>query len=124
MVITDVDEKAERDAKSRNILTLWDINNNQVETDEDYVSGKVIDNALRIMFYLFYQPEIFKTCDNSIHMQYETEDRSYLEFEVFENRVTCMIVPHREYDSAVFPEVSLDDIDQMNKVVGEFYGFK
>ena len=67
------------------------------------------------------QPQIFRTFENSIHLQFETTDKSYLEFEIFEERMTCMMVPQRDYDKASYPEVSLDDIKEVNRIVGEFY---
>lgn len=108
--------------REKNMELLRNIREAQNIGDEDYVSEKVIDNALLIVFDLSDQPSIFKTSRNSIHMQFEKEDRSYLEFEVFENRVTCMMVPKRDYSQAEFPDVSLDNRTKIIRIVGDFYG--
>ena len=108
--------------KSKNLTLLSEIMDFQKTEDDDYVSEKVIDNTLNIVFHLVKQPEIFKTGRNSLHLQFELEDRSYMEIEVFETRVTCMVVPKRVYEDAQFPDVSLDNMEQINKIVREFYG--
>jgi len=109
-------------AKKKNMMLLSDILDSQTVNDEDYVAEKVIDNALHIIFHLNHQPEIFKTGRNSLHLQFELTDRSYMELEVFEDRITCMMVPDRAYSQASYPEVSLDDMEKINKIVGDFYG--
>lgn len=110
--------------RTRNVELLSEIITTQEEGDEDYVSETVVDNALRIIFHIIRQPRLFRTFENSIHMQFETEDRSYLEFEVFEDRMTCMLVPQRDYERALHPEVSLSDMKGINKIVGDFYGIE
>ena len=32
-----------------------------------------------------------------------------------------MIVPKRVYKDVVYPQIALDDIKQMNRIVGDFY---
>lgn len=32
-----------------------------------------------------------------------------------------MIVPKRVYKDVVYPKIALDDIKQMNRIVGDFY---
>ena len=101
-------ENGEIVKRDENIRVLSDIASTQTTEDEDYVSDRVIDNALRIVFHMIRQPQIFRTFENSIHLQFETSDKSYLEFEIFEERMTCMMVPQRDYDKASSPEVSLE----------------
>lgn len=110
------------DSRMSNISLLEEIKETQKKDEEDYVSDRVIDNALKLVFNLEHQPELFKTRENSINMQFEANDGSYLEFEVFEDRITCMIVPQRNYDEAVYPQVSLDNIGEINAIVRGFYG--
>ena len=119
--------KLDRDGESqkeKNIQLLSEMMAYQTKEDDDFVSDMVIDNAVKLVFHLTHQPELFKTFENSINMQFELSDRSYMELEVFEKRITCMIVPQREYVRALFPEVSLDDIGGINKVVEDFYSDK
>ncbi len=108
--------------KDRNLTLLLDIEKCQNEGDEDFVSTSVVQNARIMVDGLIRQPMIFRTFRNSLQMEFELEDKSYLEFEVFDDRVTCMLVPERKYEKAVFPKVTLDDIEGMNKIVGEFCG--
>ena len=110
------------DCRMSNISLLEEIKETQKEDEDDYVSDRVIDNALKLVFNLEHQPELFKTHENSINMQFETKDGSYLEFEVFEDRITCMIVPQRNYDKAGYPQVSLDNTDEINAIVRGVYG--
>ena len=110
------------DMRGRNLTILSEIMDHQAKEDEDYVTEKVIDNTLNVVFHLVRQPEIFKTGRNSIHLQFELPDRSYMELEVFEERITCMIVPKREYKDVVYPKIKLGDMRSINKIVGDFYG--
>ena len=55
-------------------------------------------------------------------MQYELEDRSYLEFEIFEEKIICMKVPKRVYAKASVEIMRTLDMDIINTIVKEFYG--
>jgi hypothetical protein len=56
-------------------------------------------------------------------MQYELEtDGSYLEFEVFETEIMCMLVPKRIYENTIFEKITCDNIRRVNQIVEEFYG--
>ncbi len=54
----------------------------------------------RIINLLSVQPSIYPTGRNSIQFQYELGDKSYLEFEIFEDRTLCLQVPKRIYSKA------------------------
>ena len=108
------------DAKGLNKKLLFEIVLSQKETDEDYVSPKVINNALVLVDRLVVQPEIFKTNQNSLHLQFNFKDNTYVELEVFENRLTCMIVPKRVYDNVQYPEVSLSTINTINTILSGY----
>lgn len=108
--------------RSQNLALLSEIKDCQTKEDEDYVTDKVIDNTLNVVFHLVRQPEIFKTGRNSMHLQFELPDRSYMELEVFEDRITCMIVPQRDYSDVKYPRINLGDMNNINKIVGDFYG--
>lgn len=116
------EDNAISDCRMNNISILEEIKKSQSVGDEDYVSEIVIDNVLKLVFNLNHQPELFKTYENSINLQFELEDNSYMELEVFEDRITCMVVKQRDYDNAIFPEVSMNDMDGINRLVEEFYG--
>lgn len=118
-----VDKDSQIVKRNNNINLLSEMLHENCCDAKNYVSEKTINNALIIIFYLSIQPSIYKTYENSIHMQYETENRSYLEFEVFEDRITSMMVPFRNYQCATFPNVTLNDSKGIDRIVKEFYEF-
>lgn len=85
------------------------------------INDKVIDIAENIIKNIYIQPSVYPTGRNSIQMQYELEDRSYLEFEIFEEKIVCMEVPKRIYSDAVFRKINGADMEKINEIVKEFY---
>ena len=79
------------------------------------VSRNIIRNILK-------QPVLYPTGRDSIQLQFELKDKSYLEFEVFENRITCMQVPKRIYANAVFQTLEITDIQAISRIIEVFYG--
>lgn len=79
------------------------------------VSRNIIRNILK-------QPVLYPTGRDSIQLQFELKDKSYLEFEVFQNRITCLQVPKRIYANAVFQTLEITDIQVISRIVEEFYG--
>lgn len=86
------------------------------------ISNIVIKRAEQVVKEICIQPVIFPTGRNSIQMQYELPDKSYLEFEIYETKVISMKVPKRVYKDAVFEKFTDIDMERMNKIVKEFYG--
>ena len=68
------------------------------------------------------QPSIFPTGRSSIQMQYELADNSYLEFEIFLDKIVFLEVPKREYSKAT--EGIINSYEQMEKMVKQFYGYR
>ena len=68
------------------------------------------------------QPQIFPTGRQSIQLQYELADRSYLEFEIFEEKVSCLEVPKRRYSDARTFEFPISETQRIKEIVKEFYG--
>lgn len=54
------------------------------------ISEKLIEKTKRIIFGLSVQPMLFPTGRKSIQFEYEKPDGEYLEFEVFEDRITLL----------------------------------
>jgi len=54
-------------------------------------------------------------------MQYELDDRSYLGFEVFQEKVTKVYIPQRDYSKAIEEEVTTNILDFINTNVERFY---
>ncbi len=84
----------------------------------------VIIQSRNFIKNILIQPIIFPTGRQSIHMQYELEDKSYLEFEIFSDKITCMKVPKRIYSQATFEVFNKMDMGKFNKIIEEFYGIK
>ena len=104
----------------QNLKLLDEIGQIQSKDDEDFVSDQVIANARMFVANVRKQPMIFKTHRNSVQFEYELEDGSYLEFELYEERLTCMEIPCADVSKAFFPDVSYDDSGIINKIIEDF----
>lgn len=107
-----------------NLNKLYDIK--KLEKNWNGYGGLEIDNVVIERAEIFIknicrQPKMFPTGRNSIQMQYELEDKSYLEFEIYEEKVMCMKVPKRIYKNAVFEKFEDIEIKKLNQIVKEFY---
>lgn len=85
-------------------------------------SAMLIDKCQGIVNTLTYQPQIYPTGRQSIQFQYELKDRSYLEFEIFENKTMCLYVPKRVYSDAKTMEITDSEGKNIKKIVDSFYG--
>ena len=85
-------------------------------------TGRLIDKCGSIVSVLERQPEIFPTGRRSIQLQYTKADNSYLEFEVFEDRTLCLLVPQRIYTRAKESEIVDGETRRICEIVEEFYG--
>lgn len=75
----------------------------------------------KIIEKLSYQPEIYPTGRKSIQFQYELNDKSYLEFEIYEDKIMCLIVPKRIYSNAVEMQLTDSQEKRIGEIVDEFY---
>ena len=108
----------------KNLDKLYDIR--QLKEDWNGYGSKAISEAVINMSEIIVknicnQPTIYPTGRASIQMQYELNDRSYLEFEIFEEKIVCMKVPQRIYAKASFEIMKGVDMELINKIVKEFY---
>lgn len=85
-------------------------------------SQELIDKCKDIITDLEFQPKIFPTGRQSVQFQYELEDRSYLEFEIFGEKVSCLEVPQRRYSDARTFEFPISETQKIKEIVKEFYG--
>lgn len=83
-------------------------------------STTLVDEVKNIILNLNEQPEIFPTGRNSIQLEYHLPDESYLELEVFEDKVVAMQVSGTDYDNAQFWEVATDDVAQIRNITDKF----
>ena len=87
-------------------------------------SEALIQKCRNILRCLKFQPQIFPTGRQSIQFQYELEDRSYLEFEIFEEKTIYLLVPKRIYSNAETAELSSDEEARIKEMTDSFYGEK
>ncbi|MBQ7168567.1 MAG: hypothetical protein IJR63_01525 [Synergistaceae bacterium] len=80
----------------------------------------LIAEVRNIIQYLSEQPEIFPTGRESIQLEYHLPDESYLEFEVFEDKVVAMQVTGTDYDNAQFWEFASNDVAQICNITDRF----
>lgn len=83
-------------------------------------SRTLIADVRNIIPYLSKQPEIFPTGRNSIQLEYHLSDESYLEFEVFEDKIVGMQVSGTDYDNAQFWGLATDDVAQIRSITDKF----
>ena len=81
----------------------------------------LIDSVENIIENVHVQPGIYPTDRNSIQLQYELEDKSYLEFEVFKDKILCMRIPQRHYNKSEHEVIQLTDIERINEIIDNFY---
>lgn len=81
----------------------------------------LIDIVRNIIKNVNIQPEIYPTGRDSIQLEYELEDRSYLEFEVFKDKILCMRIPQRNYNKAEYEVISPTDTKRINEIIDNFY---
>lgn len=82
---------------------------------------QLIKKCEEILRALPVPPEIYPTARQSVQLQYELPDRSYLEFEVFADRTVCLQVPKRVYADATEEEISTDERDRIREITAAFY---
>jgi hypothetical protein len=83
---------------------------------------KVVDLCRNIVMELDIQPEIFPTARCTVQMEYELEDFSYLEFEVYQNRIHIMVVPEGNFTKAMNREIPSDNYKHLAQIVNVFHG--
>lgn len=111
--------------KTRNLRTLENIQ--KLENDWNGYGAEsfptnVISLSRDIVMILDYQPEIFPTGRQTVQMEYELSDRSYLEIEVYEGKIKIMEVPQRRYSEAKIFELSARDYSKIATIVNGFCG--
>ena len=84
-------------------------------------SKDLIERCKTIIQDLSFLPDIYPTGRQSIQFQYELQDKSYLEFEVFETKISYLRVPQRKYADAVTGEIHVTDIEKIKEIVRSFY---
>lgn len=82
------------------------------------IPKEIIVKTKEILTNLPYQPFIAPTGRETIQIEFELEDKSYLEFEIFTDNITILYVPQRDYKKAI--EKPLEDECKLNDIVKSF----
>ena len=85
-------------------------------------SEMLIETCKKLFHLLPIAPNVYPTGRKSIQFQYELIDKSYLEFEVFEEKIICLRVPQRKYSEARVVELQVFETERMKENVNDFYG--
>lgn len=115
-------KEAELDQFAENNIRLYYISklkDNWNENGASHFSKKIINTMKNLIKELPYQPEIFPTACRSIQFEYEKEDGSYLEFELFEDNKIKIFTLSKDDEE----KTEIEDLDflKVAKVVSEFY---
>ncbi len=86
----------------------------------DPIPLEVIGLSRNIVMMLAPQPEIYPTGRGTIQMQYELFDRSYLEFEIYTDRINVLAVPKRIYDNAIEYSIETNQYYKLDNIVKNF----
>lgn len=82
----------------------------------DPISNTLVTRCILIALNLKYQPQsITPTARNSIQFEWELEDKSYLEFEIYYNKITILCIEKMEYDKAITKTLYSSNYDSIAK---------
>lgn len=84
-------------------------------------SEEVVCLAKRIVKNLNKQPDIYPTGRGTIQIQYELDNRSYIEFEIFENEIKSLEIPFGEYSEAKMRTIKAENYEDVNITIEKFY---
>lgn len=104
----------------KKLKEISDLKDNWNDNNAKKFSSELISIVKNILENIVEQPEIFPTANNSIQMEYELIDNSYLEFEIFEDKIICLEVPQRNY-SKYKEQIIPNNIKIINNIVNNFF---
>lgn len=110
-------ERIKTIAKLSRIATLKDNWNGEGATP---FSSTLISLVWQIITQLNIQPEVFPTAADSIQLEYEKDDGSYLEFEICEDQ-KAEVFSIDAQGNEIYEEITVD-LDVINEMVAQFYG--
>lgn len=69
--------------------------------DAEPIPEIIINKCEEIVNLLDYQLKLFPTGRETIQFEHDFEDETYIEFEIFKDKVGVLIVPKREYNKGI-----------------------
>lgn len=76
----------------------------------DPFEKSLVDLVASIVKELTIQPEIFPTGRHSIQIEYDAEDKSYFEAEIFIDHASILEIPYHEYAKSITRTVSPEEV--------------
>lgn len=74
------------------------------------ISSTIVDAATEIVKQLQVQPEIFPTGRATVQIEYNSDDRSYFEAELYENAAGILVVPYHNMSKAETKNVPIETV--------------
>lgn len=109
------ENKMETYTLQENLRKLNDIKNlkdNWNGYNAKSIPKEIIEKTKKIITNLSYQPFLAPTGRETIQIEFELTDASYLGFEIFKNKITMLYVPQRLYDNALVKDLNIQtDLD-------------
>lgn len=85
-------EETKRTANFKKLAVIDSLEFNWNNNGAEAFSSSLVNTCYNLIYNIIRQPELFPTGRNSIQIEFEKEDGSYLEFEIFENSVEMLYV--------------------------------
>lgn len=70
----------------------------------------IVDSATEIVKQLQVQPEIFPTGRATVQIEYDSDDRSYFEAELYENAAGILVVPYHDMSKAETKNIPIENV--------------
>lgn len=83
--------------------------------------SRLIKKCKRILQELNHVPQIFPTARNSIQFEYELEDGSYLEFEIYLDKTHYLEIPKRDYSNCISEDITENEKERVRQLTREFF---
>jgi hypothetical protein len=90
----------------------WNFNGAEPFTED------VIELSWEKLNDLEIQPEVFPTACGSVQFEYEKDNKDYLEFEIYQDRIEVFKIINENEE-----EFDLNVSEDLNDIVNEFYNF-
>lgn len=85
------------------------------------ISKRAIELARLIVQDTFHQPRIIPTGRRSVQLEYESKDKTYLELEIFDDKVKFLIVPMRDYSEAIEGTLPVESAFYIPQMIDDLY---
>lgn len=106
------------------LIYLSDFEYNWNGNGADRISQSLLNKLWYIVCSLDRQPELFPTASNSIQLEYDGPDNTYLEIEITDSEDTEVEVYQIDKNGVDNYFNTILDPDVINKLVDDFYNFE